>query len=129
MYAKALGEIGDARAVEPLIAALKDEDKTMRNVSVIALGRIGDAQAVQPLIAALEDTDKSLRSAAARALAIMYKSGKLNDAHQRLILARRGTINTIGHKDHRTHTDTGSGWCHNDSSCHTDSYIGVGFPI
>jgi len=55
--AEALGEIGDARAVEPLIAALKDKDREMRETAAKALGEIGDARAVEPLIAALKDRE------------------------------------------------------------------------
>ena len=53
---KELGEIGDARAVEPLIAELRDayEDSLGRLHGIgaaEALGEIGDARAVEPLIA------------------------------------------------------------------------------
>jgi HEAT repeat protein len=47
----ALGEIGDPRAVEPLIAALDDE-QTGR-AAMKALGQIGDPRAVEPLIVIL----------------------------------------------------------------------------
>src|SRR5437879_1792962 len=74
----ALRKIGDARAVEPLIAALKDTGdprfpgvpapgsavSTLRRAAVDALGQFGDARAVEPLIAALKDDDKDLREAA-----------------------------------------------------------------
>lgn len=49
----ALGEIGDARAVEPLIQALKD--KGVRGNAAEALGKIKDTKAVEPLIQALKD--------------------------------------------------------------------------
>ena len=61
--AEALGRIGDARAVDPLIAALRDEDIYVVRSAAEALGRIGDARAVDPLIAALRDEDV-VRSAA-----------------------------------------------------------------
>ena len=76
----ALGEIGDRRAVEPLIAALADGaeyprlDRGLdasgetRKAAAEALGKIGDACAVGPLIAALEDKDKRVGEAAAAAL-------------------------------------------------------------
>lgn len=54
--AAALGGIGDAQAVQPLIAALKDENESVCTAAIQALGRIRDVQAVEPLIAALEDT-------------------------------------------------------------------------
>ncbi len=39
--AEALGKIGDARAVEPLIAALKDSDEDVRQAAAEARGRLG----------------------------------------------------------------------------------------
>jgi len=49
----ALGNIGDKRAVEPLIEALNDE--LVRSNAATALGKIGDARAVEPLIEAFKD--------------------------------------------------------------------------
>jgi HEAT repeat protein len=67
--AVALREIGDARAVEPLIAILKDSDSGVRIESVRALEVLGDTRAVEPLIATLmNERDFSVRSWAARAL-------------------------------------------------------------
>ena len=66
--AGALGQIGDARAVEPLIAALKEEIRSVRRDAATALGQIGDARAVEPLIAALKDQDMYTCEAAAEAL-------------------------------------------------------------
>jgi HEAT repeat protein len=51
--ASALGQIGDTGAVEPLIQALGDSDRTVRGNAAYALGQIGDTRAVQPLIKAL----------------------------------------------------------------------------
>jgi len=48
-----LGEIGDKRAVKPLIALLLDDSKDeceRGNYAATALGKIGDAEAVNPLI-------------------------------------------------------------------------------
>jgi HEAT repeat protein len=66
--AEALGKIGDARVVEPLIAALKDTDKDVRQAAAVALGKIGDARAVEPLIAALKDEERDVRAVATEAL-------------------------------------------------------------
>jgi len=63
-----LGEIGDKRAVEPLIKALEDEDRNVRWGAAEALGYIGDKRAVEPLIKALEDEDWYVRKRAAYAL-------------------------------------------------------------
>jgi HEAT repeat protein len=51
--AEVLGEIGDTQAVEPLIAALKDDK--VSHVAAQALGKIGDVGAVEPLITALKE--------------------------------------------------------------------------
>lgn len=50
--AKALGRIGGARAVEPLIEALRVKG-WVQEAAVDALGNIGDARAAEPLIAYL----------------------------------------------------------------------------
>ena len=59
--AEALGELGDARAVEPLIRVLGNNPSAAR-----ALGEIGDERAVEPLITALEN--EYVRDAAKEAL-------------------------------------------------------------
>ena len=66
--AEALGQIGDARAFEPLIAALKDQNAFVRTSAAKALRQIG-ARAVEPLVAALADTNEPIRQASAEALA------------------------------------------------------------
>ena len=55
--AKVLGEIGDVRAVEALIAVLK-EGYSVRRAAVEALGKIGDRRAVEPLSALVKDRDE-----------------------------------------------------------------------
>ncbi|MFC1550879.1 HEAT repeat domain-containing protein [Candidatus Neomarinimicrobiota bacterium] len=80
--AAALGEIGDIRAVEPLIAALKN-DYQVDEVAAIALGKIGDVRAVEPLtFAALKDDNEYRRADAAEALGRFS-----NDAPKALIEA------------------------------------------
>ncbi len=68
--AEKLGKMGDPQAVEPLIAALRDEDSDVRRIAAKVLGKIGDTRAVDPLIAILTDKneDEFVRSAAAEAL-------------------------------------------------------------
>ncbi len=58
-------------AVEPLSAALKDEEWDVRQAAE-ALGKIGDARAVEPLIAALKDAEWHVRKAAAEALVSLH---------------------------------------------------------
>ena len=52
--AKELGEMGDARAIEPLIDALEDRHILVRVEAAKALGKIGDTRAVEPLIEVLQ---------------------------------------------------------------------------
>jgi HEAT repeat protein len=66
-----LGEIKDARAVQPLIALLKDPDQLVRSEAAQVLGDMQDPQAVDPLSAALQD--KSIQNDVIEALT------KLND--------------------------------------------------
>ncbi|MBN1451854.1 MAG: HEAT repeat domain-containing protein [Anaerolineales bacterium] len=64
-----LGRLGDARAVETLIAELESNRLFgVRSAAAAALGRIGDPRAVEPLIAALQDRDILVRDSAAEAL-------------------------------------------------------------
>lgn len=61
--------IGDARAVEPLIAALTyDPDAKVRRYAAWTLGILGDERAVAPLIDAFDDPDTRVRWDAAVAL-------------------------------------------------------------
>ncbi|HLO34278.1 MAG TPA: HEAT repeat domain-containing protein [Anaerolineales bacterium] len=77
--AHALGMIGDARAVQPLIKTLgydhyhlfPFETAFIREAVVAALGKIGAAQAVEPLILALADEWFGVRRNAAAALGSM----------------------------------------------------------
>jgi HEAT repeat protein len=69
--ARALGKIGDSRAVNALIAALKNKHHwygSVRDDAAAALGMIGDSRAVGPLIDALRDEESSVRKAAGQAL-------------------------------------------------------------
>lgn len=63
---KALGDIKDARAVEPLIAALQIKDIQWN--AAHSLGQIDDPRAVEPLIAALNDKNPEFRAQAAQSL-------------------------------------------------------------
>lgn len=67
--AKALGEIKDSRAVDPLLeVVLKHKDEYVRDSAARALGKIKDPLAVESLISFLHDENKSVRSAAVIAL-------------------------------------------------------------
>jgi len=67
--AEALGEIGDTKAVEPLIKALtSDNDAGVRWFSARALGKIGDPKAVELLIKYLTDSNEFVRKSVVVAL-------------------------------------------------------------
>ncbi|MDB9412051.1 HEAT repeat domain-containing protein [Microcystis aeruginosa CS-567/02] len=65
---EAFVKIGPERTVEPLIAALGDENRRVRYEVAWALGNIGSERAVEPLITALGDEDEDVRYRAAEAL-------------------------------------------------------------
>ena len=144
--AEALGKIGDSQAVEPLIAALKDEDWYVRKYAVEALGKIGESRTVKPLIAALKDLEQDVREAAVEALGkigdsravepliaalkdwdmrkaaangliCIYKSGKISNVDKNSILACRSSISEEHHD-----------FPASSSSSHSDIGIGIDFP-
>jgi len=99
--AKALGELKDARAVEPLLFMLKDENYDIRESAVRALGNIGDIRVIEPLVTIAElpmlrgnKQYEKVREAASEAL------GSITDARsvEPLIAAFKNhrRLNTIG---------------------------------
>ena len=66
---RALGEIGDEQAVQPLANKLLMDNDTIRPRAARALGLIGDTRAIKPLSEALKaDEDPNVRAQAAWAL-------------------------------------------------------------
>jgi HEAT repeat protein len=59
---RALGEIGDRRAVEPLRAMLKGEDPVGRVEAAVALVKLGDSQALEVAFEALRDPNTRLEA-------------------------------------------------------------------
>lgn len=95
--AKALGKIGDTRAVEPLIQALRDEDWEVRSGAARALGEIGDARAVEPLIQTLfkeKDFNPALDVRDFVREEVALALGKIGDAR-----AIEPLIHLLNHKD------------------------------
>ena len=70
---EALGDVGDRRAVAPLIATLGDKNHVLRQQSATALGRLGDPRAFETLLKAMGDVEEEVRAKATDAL------GKLGD--------------------------------------------------
>ena len=120
--ASVLGAIGDPRAVEPLIAALEPggafQLSNVRSAIINALGAIGDPRAVEPLLVAMEDESREIRQAAAKALVVIYRSGKVSEAQAATVLGQREAITT-------SHADRNYG-CPME---HADAGIGVDFPV
>jgi len=52
LAAATLAEIGDPEAVRPLLEALRDRDRDLRNAAARALGKIGDPRAIAPVAVA-----------------------------------------------------------------------------
>jgi HEAT repeat protein len=64
----ALGRIGDARAVEPLVNLLDDDERELLVPATAALARLGDPRAFESLLRLLGDADVSVRQGAIGAL-------------------------------------------------------------
>jgi hypothetical protein len=67
--AVSLGRLGDARAVKPLVQALRDDNRTVRAVAAMALGHLADEIALPALQRATTDTDEVVRKRALEAIA------------------------------------------------------------
>jgi HEAT repeat protein len=65
---EALGEMGDTRAVEPLIALLADKDVIIRYNAAKALGAIGDSRAFNPLAQLLHDPSEMVKRLAKKSI-------------------------------------------------------------
>jgi len=65
---RALWNVGDVCAVEPLIAALEDGDGDVRQWAVMVLGKLRDQRAFAPLVAALQDPSTAVASSAVDSL-------------------------------------------------------------
>jgi cyclophilin family peptidyl-prolyl cis-trans isomerase/HEAT repeat protein len=69
--ALAIGRVGLAEGVAPLVAALADPDPEVRAMAAFGLGLLRDRTAVAPLVAALGDADARVQGRAAEALGVI----------------------------------------------------------
>ncbi len=83
--AKTLGRIGDARAVEPLVATLKDVDPRVLEEVAKTLGRIGDARAAAPLVGLIAHKHYRVWTAVTDALALVNPGWPKSHAAQQMI--------------------------------------------
>ncbi|MFX0095802.1 MAG: HEAT repeat domain-containing protein, partial [Candidatus Hodarchaeota archaeon] len=86
--AKVLGEMGDLRAIGPLLKCLKDDYYRLRRAIAWVLGDLKNKKAIKPLIKALTDERPEVKEAAAWSL------GKLG-SHR----ATKMLINTLKNKE------------------------------
>jgi len=83
----ALGQIGDIRAVEPLLKALESEDRWIRRSAARALEEMNDERVIQPLMWHLleeNEEDAEVRRSSARALARMRRLEAIESLAQAL---------------------------------------------
>ena len=69
--ALAVGRVGLAAGVLPLVDAMKDPEPEVRQMAAFAIGLIGEKSGRDPLIAALNDPSFSIRASAAEALGLI----------------------------------------------------------
>lgn len=90
--AQALGSIGYAEALDPLIEGLRDEDEDVRVDAAEALGRIGERRAGKALLTSLvEDPCGDVKLAAAIALGCL-KDGSAVPVLRDLVRSRDGAV-------------------------------------
>jgi len=90
--ARKLGEKKDPGAIEPLIAALKDEEADVRLAAAQALGEIRAPGAVEPLTATQEDSDSRVGGAAQTALCEIERAKVFGSKD-----ARTGHVHAVYH--------------------------------
>ena len=73
--ALAIGHVGLAGGVTPLLAVLADPDPEVRQMAAFALGLLGDPRARDPLTAALADPSPLVQGSAAEALGLIGDAG------------------------------------------------------
>ncbi|MCK5163114.1 MAG: HEAT repeat domain-containing protein [Desulfobacula sp.] len=81
---KALGEIGDAKAIPSIVETLNNSTDFIRLASVNALGMIGDKQALPYLESTIEDSNKDVRKASKKLIRRISKQNVKNGFLKRL---------------------------------------------
>ena len=94
--AEALGELGNDRALKPLVEALKDSKSDLQVNAAEALGLIGSARAVEPLITALQHGNYRLTSKAAAALGLIGDARAVEPLIT--ILMENSALKSISHR-------------------------------
>ena len=81
--AAALGLTRDQRAIEPLLAALKDPADAVQANAALSLGKLRDPRAVEALRLAFEDDNADVRRRAAQALLELGEDVTVSTAAQK----------------------------------------------
>lgn len=113
----ALGDV----AVEPLVSFLLKNPYDLQTAlkMIDSLRRLNKPGAIPAYLGTLKSSDYALRKAAAQALIEIYQSGQLSEQEKQMALAQRTVIQTK-HEDQYESSDC---------SRHTDSGIGLSFPL
>jgi HEAT repeat protein len=91
-----LGKSRNPKAVEPLIALLRDPDRPLREEAIAALGEIGDARAVEPLNALLHDPHVGVRMSVIAALSRVDPGFAGSEAHRAHVPT---LLEALGHEE------------------------------
>ena len=94
-----LGNIGDVRAVNPLIKSLKDKDPFVRRLSASSLGKIGSSKAVSSLGSVLSEDDDGISYSARDALINIGNPAipeLMKRAKNTNVITRRRAIKALG---------------------------------
>jgi HEAT repeat protein len=73
--AKALGKLGDKKAVDPLTKLLSDKDENVRSFATVALGEIGSDETFQILLPLLRDDSVNVRCSVINAFTMLKNPG------------------------------------------------------
>ncbi len=117
--ARALGRLGEDKAVKPLVKLLDDDDPMVRKSAILALGMIGNPKAAKYIEKHLDDDDEEVRRAALDALHDLSK-GKgrkpflraLNDDNDSI---RAMAVRSLGEYGKVNHVDKISKYLEDDS--------------
>jgi HEAT repeat protein len=96
-----LGNIGDARSVDPLIAILKEENFEYEVIIDIveALGKLGDKRAIDPILKTLESKNLNLRFVSAVALRKLGSNKAVDIFLDIIANIDTGVLVTVDHND------------------------------
>jgi HEAT repeat protein len=128
-----LGRLGGERVVPGLIAATHygyNAPLVIKSATEY-LRKIGDHRAVLPLVKCLRRDcwNRDVRVALASSLVALYEKGNLDDSEKQSILSQRDYItspHSDSHDDYQSPQNCSSAF---DRDEHTDSGIGISFPL